>query len=157
MPAVIESHESPRNESDRLRDFSREPSSEITDIRSRLRHWEVENPTHPILDSHDQDLLKTAAFQSTLLQPEDNRTFGEDVDENGTPETPQTLFEGAELVDFGKQRTFLRRGDLVELRYPTHRFLVPFLFSHFESAVDSLIQGYWRCGGRTCDFHKATR
>jgi hypothetical protein len=156
VSAIIESDESPNNESDRLPDFSKESSSEIVDIRRRLQHWEIENPTHPILDSHSQDLLKTTAFRSTLLQPEDSRTFGEDIDENGTSETPQPLFEGAELVDFGKQRTFLRRGDLVELRYSNHRFL-PFPFSHFAAAVDSLLQGYRWCGGRTCDFHKAIR
>jgi hypothetical protein len=157
VSAIIESGESPRNESDRLPDFSRESSSEIASIRRRLRHWEVENPTHPILDSHSQDLLKTTAFRSTLLQVEDDRTFGEDEDENGTSETPQPLFGGAELVDFGKQRTFLRRGDLVELRYSNYRFLLPFLFSHLAAAVDSLLQGYRWCGGRTCDFHKAIR
>lgn len=157
MSAIIESDESPHNESDRLPDISKESSSEIADIRRRLRRWEIENPTHPILNSHSQDQPKTTAFRSTLLQPEDNRIFGEDVDENGTSETPQPLFEGAELVDFGKQRTFLRRGDLVELRYSNHRFLPPFLFSHLVAAVDSLLQGYRWCGGRTCDFHKAIR
>ena len=124
MSAIIESYESPGRQNDRPGDYPQQSSPENSDIRRRLRHWEIENSGRPILDSHNQEFSRTVSFRSTLLQPEDNRTFGEDLDDDVSNDPAQTIFEGGELVDFGKQRTFLRRGDLVELRYSQHCFFI---------------------------------
>jgi hypothetical protein len=44
-------------------------------------------------------------------------TFEDDAGEDPTYEFSRPFFEKGELLDFGSDRTFLLRGDLVELRY----------------------------------------
>jgi hypothetical protein len=92
-------------------------SSQVEDskIRRQLRLWEVNNPERPTRDSLSSDLSESQSFGSTLSQPQDYREFG-DVDEDEFSRSSEHVSDKLGLVDFGEQRSFLRLGDLVELR-----------------------------------------
>jgi hypothetical protein len=77
-----------------------------------LRLWEIEHPVEKISNSASENLPSGIS----LVAPDDGDIFDEGVVENGSDNSFQS-FEMGEPVDFGNQRPFLLRGDLVELRY----------------------------------------
>lgn len=73
------------------------------------------------MDVLNRELIQSTAFSDVNRELLDrDETFGDDVDEKLVFEFSQPFFDKGELVDFGNQRTFLLRGDLVELRYKSH-------------------------------------
>lgn len=87
-----------------------------TDIRQRLRQWEIENagsyiPLEMINETKGilGGVLNSSTSQSGIDLESNN-------DESRDEDDTASVFEQDELVDVGTKRTFLIPGDLVELR-----------------------------------------
>lgn len=95
-----------------------ESQAKISDIRQRLRKWELENASAfvPILEPVDHS--KPGVIRNTLTRPQDGeyRVAPDDADALGEG-MPLLIFDRDELVDVGNKRAFLLTGDLVELMY----------------------------------------
>jgi len=87
-----------------------------TDIRKRLRQWEIENaglyiPLEMIYENKGVlgGVMNSSTGQSGMdLETSDDERI--DLEDNAS------VFEQDDLVDVGAKRTFLLPGDLVELR-----------------------------------------
>jgi hypothetical protein len=87
-----------------------------SDIRKRLRQWEIENRgTYVPLETINETkgifggVLNSSTGQAGMDLESNN-------DERADEEDNASVFEQDELVDVGTKRTFLLPGDLVELR-----------------------------------------
>lgn len=78
-----------------------------------MRIWEIEHPVQITANSAHENLPSGIS----LAAPDEEETFDGGAAENETDGPFQPLFEEGELVDLGDHRPFLRRGDMVELRY----------------------------------------
>ncbi|KFX90272.1 hypothetical protein V490_06528 [Pseudogymnoascus sp. VKM F-3557] len=97
--------------------FPKTPQPPRVPIRERLRLWEAENASSeaPIV-SFDHDHATHGQVSNLYTRPVEGDRIRE-IDDGQQPEDPPLpLFEGDDLVGFGSQRSFLLRGDLVELR-----------------------------------------
>lgn len=88
-------------------------------IRESLRVWEAENSdskAHDVLKNEFTKAIQEGQVSNALTRPMDADAFdcfdGEDISFGNQP-----LFEIGDLLDFGDQRSFFLRGDLVELRF----------------------------------------
>lgn len=88
-------------------------------IRERLRRWEAKNVSEvPVPGaSFDQDHAKHGEVINLYTRPVEGDLIREVDDGQQAEDPPLPLFEGDDLVGFGSERSFLLRGDLVELRF----------------------------------------
>ncbi|OBT59470.1 hypothetical protein VE04_00279 [Pseudogymnoascus sp. 24MN13] len=98
--------------------FPKVPQPPKLPIRERLRRWEAENISEvPVLNvSFDQDHAKHGEVTNLYTRPVEGDQIREVDDGQQLEDPPLPLFEGGDLVGFGSERSFLLRGDLVELR-----------------------------------------
>jgi hypothetical protein len=82
-------------------------------IRERLLLWQAAHPETERIVAED-DFGTPGHIRNALTRPEGGDTFDDAEDIFEGPSLP--LFEKDDLVDFGTERSFLLRGDLVELR-----------------------------------------
>lgn len=101
--------------------FPKVPQPPKLPIRERLRRWEAENISEvPVLNvSFDQDHAKHGEVTNLYTRPVEGDQIREVDDGQQLEDPPLPLFEGGDLVGFGSERSFLLRGDLVELRSVT--------------------------------------
>lgn len=92
------------------------PSSKLR-IRERLRRWEAENVTDVPSAPIDQDHGKPGHITNLYTRPMEGDLIREVEDGQQLEDSPQPLFERDDLVEFGSERSFLLRGDLVEIRF----------------------------------------
>lgn len=67
--------------------------------------------------SFDQDDAKHGQVTNLYTRPVEGDLIREIDDGQQLEDPPLPLFEGDDLVGFGSDRSFLLRGDLVELRF----------------------------------------
>lgn len=67
--------------------------------------------------SFDQDNAKHGQVANLYTRPVEGDLLREIDDGQQLEDPPLPLFEGDDLVGFGSDRSFLLRGDLVELRF----------------------------------------
>ncbi|KFZ18490.1 hypothetical protein V502_04084 [Pseudogymnoascus sp. VKM F-4520 (FW-2644)] len=98
--------------------FPKVPQPPEIPIRERLRRWEAENISEVLAPdvSFDQDHAKHGQVNNLYTRPIEGDRIREIDDGQQLEDPPQPLFEGGDLVGFGSERSFLLRGDLVELR-----------------------------------------
>lgn len=86
-------------------------------IRERLRRWEAENASVVAPEvSFDNDDAEHGQVVNLYTRPVEGDRIRENGDGQQPEDPPLPLFEGDDLVGFGSERSFLLRGDLVELR-----------------------------------------
>ncbi|OBT67593.1 hypothetical protein VE03_03744 [Pseudogymnoascus sp. 23342-1-I1] len=98
--------------------FPQVPQPPKLPIRERLRRWEAEHISEvPVPNvSFDQDNAKHGQVTNLYTRPVEGDLIREVDDGQQLEDPPLPLFEGDDLVGFGSDRSFLLRGDLVELR-----------------------------------------
>lgn len=99
--------------------FPKVPQPPEIPIRERLRRWEAENISEALAPSvsFDQDHAKHGQVNNLYTRPIEGDRIREIDDGQQLEDPPLPLFEGGDLVGFGSERSFLLRGDLVELRF----------------------------------------
>ncbi|KAI9736932.1 MAG: hypothetical protein M1818_005983 [Claussenomyces sp. TS43310] len=111
-------------------------------IRERLRRWEIENVDRSLPTIEQVDVSKKGGVSNSYSRITTSETIVEVAEEFDT-EGFAPLFEKGELVDFGDQRSFLVRGDMVELRSGTRVELAIFIRNlQFQSQFYTM-SGRW--------------
>lgn len=81
-----------------------------------MRRWQAENLAEATNVIHEQDYGKNGHVSNSLTRPIEGDEIREIDDGHLPEEPPHALFEADDLASFGSERSFLMRGDLVELR-----------------------------------------
>lgn len=117
---MLKNFEADPNVDDQSTSQSEDLSARKMGIRKQLQLWEVAHPVQIISDSANENLLSSISYTAY----DDFKTFDEGAAENEFDDPIQLTFEKGEPVDLSNQRPFLRRGDMVELRYGKFKILL---------------------------------
>jgi hypothetical protein len=86
--------------------------AEKLNMRERLRLWKPSNLSNDLQFSEMNNLRDRRIYDQLRPSTDSEVLDNQPIDRDST----QAIYGKGELVDFGGSRTFLLRGDLVELR-----------------------------------------